>query len=99
MKKSDLIAYVAQREEIPLQVAHDVVEIIFNSMKDSLLEGGRVELRGFGSLRVKHYDAYVGRNPKTGEAVPVPEKRLVLFKMGKELIELLNDGHPQQKKD
>lgn len=97
MKKSELINYLALKQDIPVQEAHRVVEVIFESMAQALEQGKRVELRGFGSFRVKRYDGYTGRNPKTGEAVAVPPKSLVLFKMGKELIEKINQGHPQRK--
>ena len=96
MKKSDIIAYVAEKEELPVSVAHAVVNLIFLSMAERLMEGGRIELRGFGSFRVRRYESYVGRNPKTGESVAVPQKRLAMFKMGKELVETMNDGHPQR---
>lgn len=97
MKKSELIAYVAQAEDLPLQVAHQVVETMFGQMKEQLINGKRVELRGFGSFRTREYRPYLGRNPKTGESVPVSGKRLVLFKMGKKLIERINGGHPQKR--
>lgn len=97
MKKSDLIAHVAQEEALPIQDAHRIVETVFDVIRSALAEGRRVELRGFGSFRVKRYGAYKGRNPKTGEPVAVAAKTLVLYKMGKELIELVNDGHPQRK--
>ena len=97
MKKSELINYLALKQDIPVQVAHKVVDVVFDSMVQALEKGNRVELRGFGSFRVKHYEGYTGRNPKTGESVAVPPKNLVLFKMGKELIEKINQGHPQRK--
>ena len=58
--------------------------------RDSLLEGGRVEIRGFGSFKVKEYGSYAGRNPRTGEKVAVEPKRLPFFRAGKELKEYLN---------
>ena len=61
-----------------------------DSMKESLLEGGRVEIRGFGSFKVKEYGSYAGRNPRTGEKVAVEPKRLPFFRAGKELKEYLN---------
>ena len=97
MKKSELIAYLAHAEDLPLHVAHEVVEIIFREMREELDADRRVELRGFGTFRSKVYEPYTGRNPKTGESVAVPGKRLVLFKMGKKLIERINNGHPQRR--
>ena len=85
MNKSDLILEVAQRCEIPPKIAAQVVEIFFVSMAEALQQGDRVEIRGFGSFVSKHYDAYEGRNPKTGAKILVPEKRLPFFKVGKEL--------------
>ena len=67
-----------------------MVNTFVYSMKDSLLEGGRVEIRGFGSFKVKEYGSYAGRNPRTGENVAVEPKRLPFFRAGKELKEYLN---------
>ncbi|MCL4148569.1 UNVERIFIED_CONTAM: hypothetical protein GTU68_011954 [Idotea baltica] len=65
-------------------------------MKDAMVNGGRVEIRGFGSFVVKKYDSYEGRNPKTGEKIPVPPKKLPFFKVGKELKERI-DAFDSQK--
>ena len=75
----------------PLVAAH-VVDILFQSMIDSLMEDGCVEIRGFGSFRVKTYGGYEGRNPQTGEVVKVEPKRLPSWKMGKELKERVRRG-------
>ena len=61
-------------------------------MTASLERGEGIEIRGFGSFTVRKYKAYDGRNPRTGETVPVPPKRLPFFKVGKELKELVNEG-------
>ena len=79
MNKSELVKALA-----------DQVNTFVDSMKDSLLEGGRVEIRGFGSFKVKEYGSYAGRNPRTGEKVAVEPKRLPFFRAGKELKEYLN---------
>jgi integration host factor subunit beta len=60
-------------------------------MRDTLISGGRIEIRGFGSFVVKEYGAYEGRNPKTGEKIPVPPKKLPFFKVGKELKERIDE--------
>ena len=67
--------------------AEEVVNIVFGDMEDALVRGERIEIRGFGSFKVKHYGSYQGRNPKTGEIIHVAEKRLPFFKVGKELKE------------
>jgi integration host factor subunit beta len=64
-----------------------VVNVVFDSMSDSLAKGDRVEIRGFGSFKVKSYNSYQGRNPKTGEIIQVKEKKLPYFKVGKEMKE------------
>lgn len=87
MNKSDLIEIVAQKANIPKKKAEDVVEMIFDTMTETLVRGGRIEIRGLGSFTVKEYGAYVGRNPRTGESINVKPKRLPFFKVGKELRE------------
>ena len=67
-----------------------VVNTFFDAMKKSLLSGERIEIRGFGSFKIKEYEGYAGRNPKTGESVVVASKRLPFFRAGKELKEFIN---------
>ena len=90
MNKSGLVKALADLPNISLDEATLVVTTFVDSMKDSLLEGGRVEIRGFGSFKVKEYGSYAGRNPRTGEKVAVEPKRLPFFRAGKELKEYLN---------
>ena len=90
MNKSELVKALADQSNISLDEATLVVNTFVDSMKDSLLEGGRVEIRGFGSFKVKEYGSYAGRNPRTGEKVAVEPKRLPFFRAGKELKEYLN---------
>ena len=90
MNKSELVKALADQANISLDEATLVVNTFVDSMKDSLLEGGRVEIRGFGSFKVKEYGSYAGRNPRTGEKVAVEPKRLPFFLAGKELKEYLN---------
>ena len=91
MTKSELIDAVAQRTHITKSRAEQVVNCVFEALTQSLERGEGIEIRGFGSFTVREYKAYNGRNPRTGKPVPVPEKRLPFFKVGKELKELVNE--------
>ena len=73
-----------------------IVATIFDEITGALARGERVELRGFGAFTVKHRNARTGRNPRTGEAVPVDEKAVPFFKAGKELRERVNRGRPSR---
>ena len=90
MNKVELITKVLAKERIPLKVSKVIVDTLFDAMMESLKKGDRIEIRGFGSFVVKHYGAYTGRNPKTGQIVDVPPKKLPYFKVGKELREMVN---------
>ena len=90
MTKADLVERVAREAEMTKKDAEQLVEIIFETIIDSLNNGEKIELRGFGSFRLRERDARQGRNPKTGEAVEIPAKRVAYFKPGKELKELIN---------
>lgn len=90
MVKSELIESLAQRLDITQAKAEELVNLFFNTMSDVLIKGGRVEIRGFGAFTVRDYPAYEGRNPKTGEKISVPPKRLPFWKTGKELAQRLN---------
>ncbi len=86
MTKRDLIERVAERtSHISKRDTEIVVNTIFNSMAEALKRGERIEIRGFGSFRVKIREAREGRNPKTGEAVHIPARRTPFFKVGSEL--------------
>ena len=87
MNKSELIEKLAERSKITKKRAEQVVNLVFEQMTQSLKRGERIEIRGFGSFTSKPYDAYTGRNPRTGETIHVPAKRLPFFKVGKELKE------------
>jgi integration host factor subunit beta len=91
MNKSELIKNLAEQSNIPMDEATLVVNTFVDSMKGALTEGNRVEIRGFGSFKVKEYGAYSGRNPRTGAKVNVRPKRLPFFRAGKELKEFLNE--------
>lgn len=90
MNKSDLIDHIAQKFNLPRKKAEAVVGSIFDTMAETLAQGGRIEIRGFGSFVSKFYEEYQGRNPRTGEPIHVAPKRLPFFKVGKELRELVN---------
>jgi len=87
MNKSQLIEALARKEGVPLKKAEEVVNTVFGEMEKALIRGERVEIRGLGSFKVKQYEGYKGRNPKTGEIITVKRKRLPFFKVGKELKE------------
>jgi integration host factor subunit beta len=91
MTKSDLIdALAEQRADLTKARAELVVNCVFDAMSEALQRGEGIEIRGFGSFTVRPYKPYSGRNPRTGEPVDVPSKRLPFFKVGKELKETVN---------
>ncbi len=87
MNKSEMIEALAAKKGISLKKAEEIINTVFDSMTKALLDGDRIEIRGFGSFVVNEYKAYTGRNPKTGEAIAVRPKKLPFFKVGKELKE------------
>ena len=91
MTKADLVEKVAREADMTKKDAEQLVEIIFDSITGTLNKGEKIELRGFGSFRVRERGARRGRNPKTGDPVSIPAKRVPYFKPGKELKELIND--------
>ncbi|AXO12923.1 MULTISPECIES: integration host factor subunit beta [Thalassospira] len=91
MTKSELIARLAEMNpHLYQRDVERIVATIFDEITDALARGDRVELRGFGAFSVKQREARVGRNPRTGDAVPVGEKKVPYFKTGKQLRERLN---------
>lgn len=92
MNKSELIDIIAAKTNQPRKKAEEVVNLIFDSMTDTLAKGDRIEIRGFGSFVCKDYGAYVGRNPRTGESIQVTPKKLPFFKVGKELKERVDSA-------
>src|SRR5262249_11797063 len=92
MTKSELIDAIAGRGELTKARAELVVNCVFDAMTEALQRGEGIEIRGFGSFTVRPYKPYNGRNPRTGQPVPVPAKRLPFFKVGKELKELVNNS-------
>src|ERR1700682_5972274 len=94
MTKAELVEDVAAAAELTKKDAERLVEIVFESIIESLNQGEKIELRGFGSFRVRERGARRGRNPKTGDPVSIPAKRVPYFKAGKELKELINETTP-----
>lgn len=91
MTKSELIQRLAERHpDLKQRVFERIVSTIFEEISTALEKGDRVELRGFGAFSVKSRQPRIGRNPRTGETVPVSAKRVPHFKTGKELRERLN---------
>ncbi len=87
MNKSDLIEALSEGEDLTKTKAEEVVDLVFSDMTNALAAGDRVEVRGLGSFKVKSYDGYKGRNPKTGKKITVKAKKSPFFKCGKELKE------------
>jgi len=87
MNKLELISTLKDRANLTKSEAADVIKIFFDSLSDAFVKGERVEIRGLCSFHIKAYKSYVGRNPKTGQKVEIPPKRLPFFKCGKELKE------------
>lgn len=87
MNKSELIEQLALKKDISVKKAEEIVNLVFSSMTEAMVNGDRIEIRGLGSFVIKDYGTYTGRNPKTGEAIKVSPKKLPFFKVGKELKE------------
>ncbi|MEA2162868.1 MAG: integration host factor subunit beta [Thermoanaerobaculia bacterium] len=90
MTKAELVDEVARVVQLTKKQAETIVNIVFDSIVESLRSGQKIELRGFGSFRLRSRKSRTGRNPKTGEKVDVPSKKIPYFKPGKELKELIN---------
>ena len=92
MTKADLVEEVTQLGDLTRRDGEVIVDTIFDSVIGALKSGDRIEIRGFGSFRIRQRKLRVGRNPKTGEKVDVPAKRVPYFKPSKELRDLVNPG-------
>ena len=88
MTKSELIQKITAKNSFLYQKdVYKIIDTLFNSVTKALKDGDRVELRGFGTFTTKLRDARIGRNPKTGEPVAIPQKKMPFFKMGKSMKE------------
>src|SRR3979490_717798 len=94
MTKADLIEEVSRLAELTRKDSEVIVETIFDSIVRSLRVGDKIEIRGFGSFRTRQRKPRVGRNPKTGDRVEVPAKKIPFFKPSKELKDLVNNSAP-----
>ena len=93
MIRSELIALVHKDQPgLSPREVEQIVACIFDAISKRLADGGRVELRGFGTFTTRARDGRVGRNPRTGEAVEVPEKKVPYFKPGKDMRRVVNEG-------
>jgi len=92
MTKTELVEEVARTAVLTRKHSEVIVDAVFSSIIDALHGGDKIELRGFGSFRIRRRNSRAGRNPKTGQGVLVPAKRVPYFKPGKELRELINRG-------
>ena len=92
MNKSDLIKALSKSMDLPIQKAAEIVNMVFDTMSESLVSGDRIEIRGFGVFTARQYESYTGRNPKTGEKKVVAPKKLPFFKPGQDLREKLNQA-------
>ena len=91
MTKADLVEEIATRVDLSKKDSEIVVNTVFRNIINALANGDKVELRGFGSFRTRARRSRIGRNPKTGDSVNVPEKKVPFFKPGKNLKKLVNE--------
>lgn len=99
MTKAELVDEVSRAVKVTKRQAEAIVNVVFDSIVDSLRLGEKIEIRGFGSFRIRSRKSRTGRNPKTGERVEVPAKKIPYFKPGKELKELINLSGPSSDDD
>jgi integration host factor subunit beta len=90
MTRAELVDDVARQVSLTRKQSEVIVDAVFEAILDALREGDKIELRGFGSFRIRQRASRSGRNPKTGEGVLVPPRKVPSFKPGKELRELIN---------
>jgi integration host factor subunit beta len=90
MIKADLVNKISEEMNIPKQEAEEGVNLFFDMIKDAILKGEEIEIRGFGSFRFRKRTSRSGRNPRTGEPVKVPPKKVLYFKPSKLLKEMIN---------
>ncbi len=94
MTKAELVEQIAEKINLTKKDTERIVNIVFGSIMGALADGDKVELRGFGSFRVRSRNSRDGRNPRTGEAVAIPPKNVPFFKAGKELRQMVDHFGP-----
>jgi integration host factor subunit beta len=92
MTKAELVEEVSRVSDLTKKHSEVIVDTVFQSIVDALHRGEKIELRGFGSFRLRRRESRKGRNPKTGDKVDVPPKQVPYFKPGKELKDVINAG-------
>ena len=92
MTKADLVEKVTRLGDLTRRDGEVIVETVFDSVISALQSGDKIEIRGFGSFRIRQRNPRIGRNPNTGDRVEVPAKRLPYYKPSKELRDLVNPG-------
>ncbi len=90
MNRSDLINFLKDKNDLGKRESEKIITTFFNAISESLADGDRAEIRGFGSFTVKRYKSYTGRNPKSGKKIKVPSKKLPFFKVGKGLKDMVD---------
>jgi len=91
MNKSTLINVLAEKTDLSKRNSEQFVNLMVDAMISAMTQEDRIEIRGFGSFVIRHYGAYEGRNPKTGQTIKITDKRLPFFKAGKDLIQRINN--------
>lgn len=91
MTKAELVEKVSTKMNMTKKQTEALVNTVFSSIIEALSTGGKVELRGFGSFRIRHRNSREGRNPKSGQKVSIPAKNVPFFKAGKELREMVDN--------
>ena len=92
MTKSEIVEALALEIKVDIKEAREIVKTILDMMSDALSRGDNIQLRGFGTFKIKNYESYVGHNPKTGEKTVVKPKKLPFFKVGKHLQRVVNEN-------
>ena len=90
MLKSNIVEEISESFKLDKNLSKQIIDVLINSLSESIQSNDRTEIRGFGSFFPKSYKSYKGRNPKTGDSINVPEKVLPIYRPSKELIEKLN---------
>ncbi|MCX8044285.1 MAG: integration host factor subunit beta [Desulfobacterota bacterium] len=90
MVKSELIQELSEKAHISPKIAEIAVNTVFDTMTQALIRGEGIEIRGFGSFKVREYKGRIGNHPRTGTIIEIPSKRRPFFKVGKELRERIN---------